>query len=269
MNLLDLIFPGALYCVSCGRPLPPLLAGGFALCERCSDEIHWVGGRLCKKCGRPLSDENPYDSCHACANAEDPSFERGFACALYSGRAAEIVRDMKYREKAWYADTLASIMAARCLAEADPETGELFNYDYMVSVPMTEKKKASRGYDQASLLASGLSKRIGVPYLSKALARIRETGAMSGLSEDERRQNLASAFSVDCDNIQNKRILLADDVYTTGSSINACAKALLSAGAERVDFIVFAIGADSRRRRGEDRPAVVESPGQLRAKGPT
>jgi ComF family protein len=191
------------------------------------------------------------------------------ACALYAGRAKEIVQDMKYRGGAWYTDTLAALMAARYFSEADPRTGELPDYDHILAVPMNAGKKAVRGFDQAALLAKGLSRRTGVPYLKDGLVRIRKTDVMSSLSSEARRQNLEGAFAVGCDimRITGKRFLLIDDVYTTGSTADACAEALLAEDAENVDVIVFAIGAD--RRRVEDRPAVVESPGQLRAKGPT
>jgi len=253
MDIADLFFPKGLYCVSCGRPLPE--PGSIALCERCSDEIAWVAGRRCRKCGRPLSETNPFDICHNCAGSPAQPFGKGYACALYSGRAAEIIRDMKYRDKAWYADTVAALMAERYFAECDEETGELPQYDYIAAVPMTGKKKTGRGYDQAELLAKGLSKRTGIPYLPKALTRVRETGVMSSLSADERRQNLAYAFSVGCDMIglvENKRILLADDVFTTGSSVCACAEALIAAGAAVVDIIVFATGADVRGAETEE-----------------
>jgi len=177
---------------------------------------------------------------------------------------------MKYREKPWYAETISALMANKYFSQADTETGELPCYDHITAVPMTRKKRESRGYDQAALLAGGLSRRIGVPYLPKALTRVRETDVMSSLSAGVRRQNLAYAFSAGYDNIEKttmNTILLVDDVYTTGSSVSACAETLLLAGAGRVDVIVFAIGADVRR--GEGRPAVVASPSQLRAKGPT
>jgi len=182
--------------------------------------------------------------------AEELPFSRGYACALYAGRVAELIRDMKYRGKAWYADTVSALMAERYFSGADPETGELPHHDYIVSVPMAPKKKAARGYDQAALLAQGLSGRTGLPYLRKALLRVRETDVMSSLSAEERRQNLFRAFSVRYDNIDaivKRRILLVDDVYTTGSSVGACAGTLLAAGAADVDVIVFAIGADVRR----------------------
>jgi len=158
---------------------------------------------------------------------------------------------MKYRDKAWYADTISRLMAERYISGADPETGELTHYDCLAAVPMTSKKKSARGYDQAALLAKGLARRIGVPYLPKALSRIRETEVMSSLSAEERRQNLKGVFSVRydmIDHIAKRRILLVDDVYTTGSSVSACSEALIDAGAAAVDVIVFAIGADSKSR---------------------
>ena len=270
MNPLGLIFPVDLYCISCGRPLPPQGREGIALCESCYDGIVWVTGRRCAKCGRPLDAENPGEVCRDCAASPEHMFGKGLACALYMGTVAEIVRDMKYRGKSWYSGTLAAFMAARYAAETDPETGECPPHDFLVSVPMTGRKKSVRGYNQAELLTRELSERAGIAYLKDALVRVRDTGVMSSLSSDERRQNLSEAFTVPCDMIDilaGKRLLLADDVYTTGSTANACAAVLLAAGAESVDIICFAIGADVRR--AEDRPAVIESPGQLRAKGPT
>ena len=272
MNPLHLFFPHGLYCISCGRPLSPQGGDGLALCERCAGEIEWITGRRCRKCGRPLSDENPADLCRECTDRQERSFSKGYACALYAGRTAELIRDMKYRGKAWYGETISALMAERYFSETDPETGELPLYDVIIAVPMAAGKKAARGYDQAALIAKGLSRRTGIPYLPNALIRTRETDVMSSLSAEERRQNLARAFSAGCDKIENvarKRVLLVDDVYTTGSSVSACAETLIAAGADGVDVIVFAIGADSRLRCKEGRPAVVESPGQLRAKGPT
>ena len=270
MSLFDFIFPKNLYCISCRRPLPLQIDDGIALCERCASGITWISGRTCNKCGRLLSDENPKDLCRDCIRTADFVFEKVYACALYSGRVAEIIREMKYRNKAWYADTVSALMAAKYMTEADLVTGELPSYDFVLPVPMSEVKKARRGYDQADLIAKGFSRRTGIPMLRGVLKRTRDTNVMSGLSEWERKINLESAFSVSYDNIDTlagKTFLLVDDVYTTGSSVNACADVLLAASANSVSAIVFAIGADVRHR--EDRPAVVESPSQLRAKGPT
>ena len=265
MNLLDLIFPRDLYCLSCGRPVPLRGKEGFALCESCAGEIQWIKGRVCEKCGRLLSPENPGKLCHDCGDAAEHIFGKAYACVLYGGRVSGIVRDMKYHSRPWYADTLSALMAARYFAAVDPETGELPCFDYILPVPMSVMKRAVRGYDQAALLAKGLSRRIGAPCLEGALRRMRDTNVMSGLSSGERRQNLEGAFLLSCDMIDivvGKRLLLVDDVYTTGSTVDTCAGVLLGAGAASVDVFVFAIGADVRRlatARTEDRPAVAES----------
>ena len=255
MNFFDLIFPKDIYCISCGRPLPvqssPSGNEGLAICERCDGEIEWISGRCCEKCGRQLADENHKSLCRECSSGPEHIYRKGVACALYSGRAADMVRDMKYRGRAWLADTVAELMALRYLSEADALTGELPSYDYIVPAPMNAKKKARRGYDQAALLSEGLGRRIGIPHLGDAVRRTRNTETMSGLSGDERRQNLAGAFAVHCDimeMIRGKSVLLVDDVYTTGSTVNACAEVLLDAGAAAVDVMVFAIGADAAKR---------------------
>ena len=270
MNLLDLFFPKGIYCPSCERPLPPWSGEGAAFCKSCMDSITWVKGRICAKCGRALSGENHTDLCFDCQMSGERHFGRGYACALYTGRAAEIVRSVKYQGNAWIAEAVAQVMAERYFSEADAETGEIPMYDGIVAVPMATGKKEIRGYDQAALLARWVSRRTTIPFLQGALTRTRETPVMSGLSQEERRQNLTGAFAASYDMMKQgigKRLLLVDDVYTTGSSVDACAEKLLDAGAQTVDILVFAIGADVRR--AEDRPAVVESPGQLRAKGPT
>ena len=216
-----------------------------------------------------MAEENIKDYCHDCSGPGGHIFGKAMACVVYSGKAAELVREMKYRGKAWYSDTISSLMAHRYFAEADSETGELPSYDFLVSVPMSRAKKASRGYDQAELIAASLSRKIKVPYLKNALVRVRDTDVMSSLSAGERRMNLEEAFLAPYGmiSIAGKRLLLTDDVYTTGCSADACAKALFALGAGAVDVIVFGTGTDVRP--AEDRPAVVESPGQLRAKGPT
>ena len=262
MNLLDFIFPKDLYCISCDRPLSEQVEGAIAICNDCAEDIVWVTGLCCEKCGRPLAKENRSKLCSDCTAGSSHFYRRGYASVVYTGTVREMVRDMKYRDKAWHADTLVSVMTDRYFKLADPETGELPCHDYIVPVPMNAKKKAKRGYDQAALIAQGLSTRIGTPCLVNAIKRVRETKAMSSLSEEERRQNLKGAFSIPFDMvyiIEGKSIMLVDDVYTTGSSVSACAEVLLAAGAENVDIFVFATKADARRT--EDCPAVVESPG--------
>ncbi|MDR1798057.1 MAG: ComF family protein [Clostridiales Family XIII bacterium] len=248
MRLLDLLYPKALYCIACGRPLSN--NKNALLCEACLDEVPWVGGRLCAKCGKPLAEENTKALCRDCAGTEH-LYRRGFACARYAGLGADLVRDMKYRGKAWYAEGLSAFMARRYLALADPESGELPDYDYVVPAPMARRKRERRGYDQAVLLARGLAGRIHVPCSPGALVRSGETQVMSSLGRDARLRNLSGAIrAAEGSGVAGKRILLVDDVYTTGATADACAGALRAAGAEAVDIFTFATGADGRRAGG-------------------
>ena len=264
-RFLNLLFPGDLYCLSCGRPLPggqflrltePSGAGtatpaeAFRLCGYCFAELPWVQGRTCARCGKPLAPENPKPVCRDCAEAEH-LFGQGYACVSYTGRAAELVRDLKYRERPYIADTLGGMMARRFLEFADPETGELPCYDFVCAAPMHARKRAARGFDQAELLARGFARRSGLPYFPGLLARIHETDVMSGLSRDKRLRNLSGEISLRSDaraaGIAGKRALIVDDIFTTGSTADACAEALLEGGAATADFFAFAIGADGRR----------------------
>jgi len=246
MKLLDLIFPSDIYCISCGRPMH-----GEALCKECEADIQWVdaaGSRLCAKCGKPLADENTKDLCRDCAETEH-LFGTCTACVRYAGRAKNLVRDMKYHGKSWFAGNLAQMMARRFFETCDAKTGELRHYDLVTNVPMSRRKKVSRGYDQAELLARRFASEAGIPFAGEILVRRQETAAMSNLSLGARRQNLAAAI---CPAqglpgvVGGKSILVVDDVFTTGSSADACTEVLLEAGAANVDIFVFAIGADGR-----------------------
>jgi len=264
-RFLDLFYPENLYCLSCGRPLvwnakkcenENKNKDGQAklpFCGACLTDLPWVRGRTCARCGKPLAPENPKPVCRDCAGAAH-LFGRGYACVSYAGKAAGLVRDMKYRERPHMAEALGQLMAQRFLSFADPGTGELPVYDLVCAAPMHARKKARRGYDQAELLARGFSRRSGLPYAPGLLARVHETGVMSGLSRDDRRRNLSGEITLR-ENMQagfrsleisGKRVLVVDDIFTTGSTADACAEALLGGGAAAADFFAFAIGADGR-----------------------
>ena len=252
MNFLDLIYPKDIYCIACGRPLP---AGTeISLCEKCSSEIPWLKGRLCEKCGKPLAENNLKNLCSDCDENEH-YFEKGYSCALYHGHSADIIRDMKYRNNPAYCDTIAALMAVRLKSIADDDTGELPAWDAVVPVPMYRLKKEERGYNQSELIARRLAKILDLPFYMNAIARSRDTGIMSRLSQGDRRKNLEGAIFIEPAFVLKffgKRILLVDDVYTTGSTADACTEAMTSVGCKTVELITFAIGADVRQKSAQD-----------------
>jgi ComF family protein len=218
----------------------------MALCEACAEALRFPEGRVCVKCGKPLGTDSEADRCSDCESL-DHVFSQGFAATLYSGPAMALVRDMKYRDRPYYAPVITELMSERWRSLADQETGETPQFDILTNVPVSVKKRKYRGFDQAELVASALAEKIGIPFASGLLRRTRDTVVQSSLSIGERRANLKGAFSVAAsakDEAAGKRVLLVDDVYTTGSTIDACTEALLAAGAECAAVFAFAIGAD-------------------------
>jgi ComF family protein len=254
---LEFVYPSGIYCIACGNLIDSTRS--YALCDRCIREIRWTTGITCAKCGKQLGDSRadfvsdaPTASKPLCKDCKTyaRSFRRAYACAAYEGFAASIVRDMKYRNKPWIAREIARIMCDRMLAEANRETGELPEWDLIAAAPMHIIKKRQRAYDQAELIAKYLAAELRTPTNSNILVRTRRTGVMSALSADERRANLVDAFRVKegCGALlKEKSLLLIDDVFTTGSTVDACAETLLSAGAKSVDVLVFASGTDKSR----------------------
>jgi ComF family protein len=146
----------------------------------------------------------------------------------------------KYGGKAFIGEKIAQIMADRL------ETEDL-EIDLIIPVPMHKRKQKKRGYNQAEIIARRLARKLSLPYSDKLLIRTGNTTAMSGLSPFERRMNMESAFSMTegkARKAEGKRILLVDDIYTTGSTVDACAQILIEKGAREVRVVTFASGAN-------------------------
>jgi competence protein ComFC len=233
--LLELIFPSNIYCISCGRPILPEAA--YALCADCLKGLLWANGRTCAKCGKILQNWHKDDFCFDCGKTTHV-FAQGFSCVQYGDREREIVHRLKYGRKGYFARKLADMMKDRILLEN-------LSIHCIIPVPMYKEKEAARGYNQAALLAESLADSLRTPCERTILRRIRDTEPMNQLSPADRRTNMRGAFDVlarDAGAIAGKTVLLVDDVFTTGSTADACAAALLSGGAERVYLMTFAAG---------------------------
>jgi competence protein ComFC len=225
-RLLDLIFPSNIYCISCGKPIDDQLP--YALCGSCVRILQWANGEICVKCGKPLQAKTENGLCNDCI--EWPrTFERGFTCVSYRRMEREILHQFKYADKAYYCEKLAQLIHERIQIEDLEE-------DMIVPVPMYKEKQRRRGYNQAALLAQALARKRGKHYLPDALIRTIDTKPMSELGADERRDNVKGVFEVDKRKVSilnNKTILLVDDIFTTGSTVGACVDALTAAGAQK------------------------------------
>ena len=236
-GLLELIFPSNIYCISCRSIIDKSRV--YSLCDDCVRAFHWANGRTCEKCGKVIQEDYPHGVCADCRE-NSHYFEKGYTCLQYGLYERELLLSFKYGGKTYIGDKIAGAMADRI-------KGEDFEADLIIPVPMHGEKKKKRGYNQAEIIARRLAFKLRLDYSGKLLLRTGNTAAMSRLAPEERRINIENAFAVaeGADSqIKGKKVLLVDDIYTTGSTADGCARALLSAGALEVRFISFAAGAN-------------------------
>jgi ComF family protein len=217
----DLFYPR--WCVACER------RSSDVLCRRCFEALPRTGNPTCGRCGLPT----PFEVlvCEACKGV-DFAFETARAPLRYEGVGKEIVHALKYRGQT----PLVEKLAAPLLAGAVSERFASERFDAIVPVPLHRSRLRRRGFNQAALLARGLGTRINTP-VSDTLQVVRSTRDQVDLSAAERRENVAGAFSARAR--ARGRLLVVDDVFTTGATTDACAASLLRAGAAEVHAVTL------------------------------
>jgi ComF family protein len=223
---LDLLFPPL--CAGCGRL-------GEVFCPDCAQAVEAVPQPCCAHCG--MSQPAPTARCANCRrNAHDPlAFTR--AAALHTHPLREAIHAFKYDAQPELAPLLARYLVA---VYAEPPWSQLRPpLDAVVPVPLHPQRLEERGYNQSALLATAFSRAVGLPMQPSWLARTRETRQQVGLAPSERHVNVDGAFGA-AEAAAGQRLLLIDDVYTTGSTLRACAAAALSAGATAVYGLTLA-----------------------------
>jgi ComF family protein len=228
--VLDRLFPW--FCVSCTG------SASRALCDHCLSTVRWITEPCCPCCGLPLATP-PSHLCARCA-AERPAFDRLRALACYRiddedhdpiGRA---LRALKYGRRRALAASLSAILAERFPFAPD-------DFDCIAPVPLHVSRLRERGFNQALLLAREPARRYGRRLDAMLLERVRQTSPQVGLGLADRRKNLRGAFRVrDGRDVAGLRVLVADDVSTSGATADACATALIEAGARSVDVVTLA-----------------------------
>lgn len=220
-------------CLHCHQPL----AGHDALCARCWRGINFIRPPLCDRLGIPM----PYDSggktVSAAALADPPVYDRARAVAHFDGVVRDLVHALKYGDR-----HDGRRLFGRWLSAAGDEL--LADADVLLPVPLDRWRLLSRRFNQAALLAQEVSRLRHLPWEDAALVRVKRTPRQVGLTRDQRRRNMAAAFAVPeraRSRIEGRRIVLIDDVITTGATVNACARALNAAGAARVDVLALAL----------------------------
>ena len=233
--ILDLVFPRR--CPICDKPVKPY---GELICRECAAVPQPVGEYACCKCGKPVEPEEEY--CSDC-RAKKHVYYRGAAAFRYRSVSGSLYR-FKYEGRREYADYYGPGMA-RALDRFTEETGGGHVPQVLVPVPCSAQRIRKRGYNQAAVLAEKLSEIVRIPVDKEALKRSKDTKALRTMSASERQNNLKRAFHAYGNSVRLKSIMLIDDIYTTGATVDACAQALLEAGAKEVSFLTFAIGENS------------------------
>lgn len=218
-TLLDLLYPPR--CPGCGRL-------GVLFCQECRARIEPLPELSCHRCGGPVEESGLCQACRTTASHLDALF----AAAVFAPPLRDAIHELKYNNGRALAEPLGQRMAAVWRSRG-------LSADLLVPVPLHRSRQAERGYNQSALLARVLAAEVGVPLDERLLVRQRATAHQVGLGQADRLRNVAGAFACQKD-VTGKRVMLVDDVATTGATLEACAAALRAAGAASVTAFTLA-----------------------------
>lgn len=211
-------------CAGCGDVIEEV--GAF--CSACWGQMEWLGNGGCQRCGLPL-EATDIETCGRCL-AKPPTLDRMRAAVAYGDLPRSIALRLKYGRKVALAKTMARYMAP---LRPDQGAGAL-----LVPVPLHRWRLWGRGFNQSALVARELSKMWGLAADHRTLQRVKRTPPLKGMNPRQRRNSVAGAFKSSAA-VSGRDIILVDDVLTSGSTAEACARALRRAGAARIELVCW------------------------------
>jgi len=268
-HAINLIFPAM--CHNCDSNISAEALTSY-FCKECWQGIEWFNCPCCPKCGLPYvspctntgseSNSGQYAAGHLCGNCREkpPPFDMAISAGRYAGALAEAIKLFKYKKKIQLGkrlteQALKSSLVDRTLQDFQGQGGPDTVWGYpacragtaisaqtvIIPVPLYVKRLREREFNQSAIIGSVIGKIFGLPVAANALVRHRHTRPQVELDGKERKENVIGAFSVeDRTVIEGKEIILVDDVYTSGSTINECAKVLKKNGADKVYVVTIA-----------------------------
>ncbi len=228
-NLLSILYPRR--CPVCGKVVE---GEGRLICPSCIGKFSPVSSPVCKKCGKEIYDET-LEFCKDCGSRYH-AFDHGMALYNYDETARRSISQIKYDNRREYIDFFAYAIALRYA-----DTIRRLDVDGIVPVPIHPSRKRKRGFNQAEILAYELAEKLGLAVYPDMIVRDKKTIPQKDLTASERAKNLKDAFRPGVIPDGVRKILIVDDIYTTGATMDACAGALKDAGVEKVYFVVIAM----------------------------
>lgn len=229
-QILNLLYPRC--CPLCHKIVKDQQA---LICPECQKKLRPITQPRCMSCGRPVKEEEEY--CRSCRGKERAFFQ-GRGIFPYDDRMKASIIRYKYDGRRQYGE-----FYARAMCVYAGEDIKRWKPDLILAIPLHPRKQRMRGFNQAWYLAERIGAYFGIPAQEEGLKKIKDTKSQKKMSGAMRRRNLTDAFAVSAQ-VEGKVILLIDDVYTTGNTIEAAAKCLKEAGAKAVCFLTLCIGAD-------------------------
>ncbi len=233
-GLLSLIYPPN--CIICKSYLSADSLNKF-VCPFCQLKIEKNVPPFCPKCSRSLGARPVSSLCSSCKKNKT-HFDFAWCACIYNDFLKQLVHAFKYQQKTYLKEYLSELM----FAFLDLYNLDIYQFDYLVPIPLSSTKLRERGYNQSNLLAKILSSKYNIPLSANNLIRRRDTRSQVLLSKKERWTNMTGAFRIkNLKQIKNKNILIIDDLLTTGATSSAAAKALKEANANTVGVFTLAI----------------------------
>ncbi|WP_031480519.1 ComF family protein [Maridesulfovibrio frigidus] len=210
-------------------------AAASLICEECSGDILEKADNSCILCGINIfTTENKKRLCADCIE-DSPLHKRLYYYGPYDGLLRRLILDWKFGNSFGYGSVLSQL--AVVTAQEIPKES---HPDIIIPVPLHPSRLRKRGFNQSIVLGKSIAKALGTKFSDRALVRVRKTTPQTELSKNERAENMAKAFIADSSIIADKKILLIDDVYTTGATSRECTRTLYKAGAQRIEVLVLA-----------------------------
>lgn len=231
-DLCEVIFPPQ--CLGCAEIIHPFI--GEIFCPACEKQVHFITGSVCPICGTTFPD-SPAES-HLCGDCLDtkPYFSCARAIFSYKDIIFHAIHKFKYKKDLSSGEILASFMAGFSFPDID-----FADHSLIIPVPLHIKRLRERGFNQALILARAIGEKRNIPVDFSLLKRHKFIVTQTGSNKKERKQNIAGAFEVtDKKKVAGKNIILIDDVYTTGATVNECAKTLMKSGAQKISVLTLA-----------------------------